>query len=296
MQRSEEEIQKQYRYEVDTALDHFVAGLKPFVVREMEQKHGLDWEAKVSHMPGRKPNLNDPSALLGTMLYQWRDVFQDSLGHKGRNLVGELKEWRSFPAHRDSLSHEDVIRSLDSMVRLLELVAPLYQLDGTATNLQKLKSRKLELEIQRLEHLISPSKESAKMALKPMVIQRTREFATASETEEAKILHPVVLLRIDRSYRFGMTEDQLYEATRGDWALAPEKRQVKPQYALAVVSFVIREVYVIDTWYPALGSLWGPNRWRFDGLVATNRADFVGKNVQTYINRRSSNPAQYVNC
>lgn len=156
MPQSEEEIQKQYRYEVDTALDHFVAGLKPFVVRELEQEHGSDWEAKASHMPGRKLNLNDPSALLGTMLYQWRDVFQDSLENTGRNLVGEVKGWRNFPAHRDPLSAEDVIRSLDSMIRLLELVAPLCQTENIASSLQKLKSRKLELEIQRIGHLISP--------------------------------------------------------------------------------------------------------------------------------------------
>ncbi len=155
MQQSEEDIQKQHWAEVDAALDHFVAGLKPFAEQELEKKYGLDWQDKVSRVPGRKQNLYDPSTLLGMMLAQWREVFANSLENTGKNLIGEIKGWRNYPAHRDPLSAEDVIRSLDSMSRLLELVAPLCQTENITLSLQKLKSRKLELEIQRLEHLIS---------------------------------------------------------------------------------------------------------------------------------------------
>jgi hypothetical protein len=296
MQRSEEEVQRQHYRDLDNALDSLITGLKPFVEHELQNKYGLNWEDRVSRMPGRKPNLNDPSALLGTMLSQWWDVFQDSLGHKGKNLVGELKEWRNAPAHRDQLNHEDVIRSLDSMSRLLELVVPIHKTEKVVTSLQELKSRKLELELQRLEHLISPKKEQAALVSKPVMVQRERPAVTPSETEEAEIGDSVLLLRIDRSYRFGMTAEELYEATRGDWAITPKKRSIKPRYAMAVVSFIIREVYEIDDWHPVPMSSWGPGRWRFDGIVALDQSNFIGKSVQSYINRRSSNPAKYVNC
>lgn len=301
MQRNEEELQRQYRRDLDAALDHLTASLKPFVERELRSMFGQNWEDKVSRMGGRKPNLNDPSALLGTMLNQRWDVFQGTLGHKGKNLVGELKGWRNVPAHRDELSLEDVIRSLDSMIRLLELLPPLQPTNGAAAGLQGLKSRKLELELQRLEHLISPRKEQNVVAPTPVVPQLRKQSIGTSSILEAEITEPMVLLRIDNSYRMRMTAEELYEVTRGDWKIAPEKHFIQPQYAIAVAFRVIREVYEIHDWHPLLISKWyvggtGYGRQRFDGVVASDKGDLIGKRVESYIHPRSSSPITYVNC
>ena len=158
-------------------------------------------------------------------------------------------------------------------------------------------SDKVEAELKRLEEIVSSTIPlPSSVATRPTLVYRARQSAILEDIEEADITDPVVLLRIDRSYRFGITAAELYEATRGNWAITPEKRFIKPRYAMAVVSFVIREVYIIDDWHPVPASLWGPGRWQFDGTVASEKAEFIGKSVQSYINRRSSNPVRYVNC
>ena len=142
--------------------------------------------------------------------------------------------------------------------------------------------------------LSTPAIETA--VTRPPLVYRARQSAILEDIEEADITDPVVLLRIDRSYRFGIPAAELYEATRGDWVMTPDKRSIKPRYAMAVVSFIIREVYIIDGWRPVPTSPWGPGRWQFDGTVASDKTGFIGKSVQSYINRRSSNPVRYVNC
>lgn len=60
----------------------------------------------------------------------------------------------------------------------------------------------------------------------------------------------IVIIKINKSFREGMSETELYDATRGCW-----KRKItsveKTDYALAVVYGIVKEVYQIDEWLPA---------------------------------------------
>ena len=60
----------------------------------------------------------------------------------------------------------------------------------------------------------------------------------------------IVIIKINKSYREGMSETELYDVTRGCW-----KRKIasveKADYALAVVYGIVKEVYQIDKWLPA---------------------------------------------
>ena len=60
----------------------------------------------------------------------------------------------------------------------------------------------------------------------------------------------IVIIKINKSYRVGMSENELYDVTRGCW-----KRKIasveKADYALAVVNGIVKEVYQIDEWLPA---------------------------------------------
>ncbi len=60
----------------------------------------------------------------------------------------------------------------------------------------------------------------------------------------------IVIIKINKSYREGMSETELYDVTRGCW-----KRKIasveKADYALAVVYGIVKEVYQIDKWFPA---------------------------------------------
>jgi len=60
----------------------------------------------------------------------------------------------------------------------------------------------------------------------------------------------IVIIKINKSFREGMSETELYDVTRGCW-----KRKIssveKADYALAVVHGIVKEVYQINEWLPA---------------------------------------------
>lgn len=63
----------------------------------------------------------------------------------------------------------------------------------------------------------------------------------------AEIDVPAVLLNLNRQFDRALTQEQLYERTRGYWAMNPDKHP-KVQYGMAVAYGVIREVYQIERW------------------------------------------------
>lgn len=99
----------------------------------------------------------------------------------------------------------------------------------------------------------------------------------------------IVVIKINRLYQHGMSEEALYEATRGIW-----KRRIESvegtDYCLSVFKGEVVEVYKIDEWLPA-GSI--PMKTRtiipehtigrieFVGKVApdTIRNKYIGKSV-----------------
>jgi len=66
---------------------------------------------------------------------------------------------------------------------------------------------------------------------------------------EALIVDAVILIRVPRAFRPGMSDLALYEATRGVWRIGPRRDKVR--YALAVYEGVVQEVYGIAHWQPA---------------------------------------------
>ena len=101
---------------------------------------------------------------------------------------------------------------------------------------------------------------------------------------EVEIAEPSVLFRISRSYREGMSPDEVYEVTRGDWLI--DERRDQAEYAFAVYDGVVKEVFKIDRWHFA-----GNRRWRFDGKVAPKeiRDKYLGESV----NHRERSPVKF---
>lgn len=127
-------------------------------------------------------------------------------------------------------------------------------------------------------------------------------------TEEAEVLHNVLLLRINKLFREGMSTNKLYEVTRGAWK-ANSKRRDKVEYALAVYKYTVREVYKIKRWHEAGSTQYKhraeeisrrkaegrlDRRYEFTGKVADNgiRMQYIDKSVKQYC--KGSNPVLYV--
>jgi hypothetical protein len=116
-----------------------------------------------------------------------------------------------------------------------------------------------------------------------------------------EVTDPSLLIRINRLYRHGMSELELYEATRGVWKLGTRRETAK--YALAVFEGVVREVYEIEQWHPAATTPYATRtfedvsgRWEFTGKVAEEpfRSRYRGRSVAAYFKKGLQNPVAYV--
>ncbi|MFN8473888.1 MAG: Swt1 family HEPN domain-containing protein [Anaerolineae bacterium] len=106
------------------------AGLKPYVTRELEAKHGKYWVTTVTQKwphdldwsDSDEPNL-DAAVLLRMMWDEWNEVFRNTLGYAERSIVSELRDTRNRWAHQRGFSLDDTYRALDSAQRLLLAVS-----------------------------------------------------------------------------------------------------------------------------------------------------------------------------
>jgi uncharacterized protein len=130
-----------------------------------------------------------------------------------------------------------------------------------------------------------------------------KQLVALYDAQPAIIDVPAILIRINRLYRYGMSELELYEATRGIWKVNPQRR--RPQFAFSVYKGVVLEVYRIKEWHRAGTTTYEtrtglnlPDRWEFVGSIAEEaiRAKYVDKSVTSYFSDHSQNPVQYVRC
>ena len=116
------------RERVRKGLDELVAGLAPFVERELKSKLGAYW---IEDLASRSKGIQregdgvhwDTQAILKAMVDNWQGVFRYVLGQVERNYTGEMIDVRNRWAHEKPFSSDDVYRALDTMQRLLESVS-----------------------------------------------------------------------------------------------------------------------------------------------------------------------------
>ncbi|MFD3006164.1 Swt1 family HEPN domain-containing protein [Thermus tengchongensis] len=136
---------------VGRGLDLLKAGLRPFVEREYRRVYGEEWaQQALEVVKGDQSKLQDPDAqaLLKLMDYRWHEVFDEKLGQWGRTLVKELLEVRNRHAHQNAFTLEDAHRALDTMTRLLEMVAA-EEAQETGRLARELLRRRFEEEAKR---------------------------------------------------------------------------------------------------------------------------------------------------
>lgn len=121
----------------------------------------------------------------------------------------------------------------------------------------------------------------------------------------AEVIHPLVLVRINKLYRHQMTELELYEAARGVWKMGDRRDGAK--FACAVFESVVREVYQIEEWLPAGSVPYATRRpkdvevhgrWEFVGQVAppSIRDRYLNRSVAAHLAPKSRTAFTYVGC
>ncbi|NVN96528.1 MAG: hypothetical protein HXX18_14735 [Bacteroidetes bacterium] len=112
------------------------------------------------------------------------------------------------------------------------------------------------------------------------------------EAPEAVFTERVMLIRINKLYRYDMSEKELYEATRKDWVVSSWRARITP-IVCSVYGGIIREVYKVHRWTPSSKVL---GRWMFTGEIATEdiRKKYIDKSVKHIFKQGSQNPIKYV--
>ncbi len=123
-------------------------------------------------------------------------------------------------------------------------------------------------------------------------IKTTDEISALYDAEELSADDLIMLININKHYKQGMTDKELYEATRKAWVIG-EKRN-KAKYAIAVCRGLTRETYEIKSWEESQKY---KGRWEFIGVRAPEniRKKYNYKSVKIYFEKGAANPIKYIN-
>lgn len=131
------------------------------------------------------------------------------------------------------------------------------------------------------------------------------------DKKSVEITEPSILIRINQAFRYSMSEIDLYDYTRGQWKLNPNRAK-NAKYGFAIYQGIIQEVYEILDWYQA-GKTYSvrqgnENIERNEGDGLEGRYEFVGnlaskeirnkykfKSIEHYFKKGNSNPIMYKN-
>jgi len=132
------------------------------------------------------------------------------------------------------------------------------------------------------------------------------QINSAYDKKEANILEPSILIRINKAFRYSMSDIELYDFTRGRWKLNP-KNAKQAKYAFSIYKGIVQEVYEVRDWYKA-GTTFNSREDMFNDENDDNRYEFIGniandkirkkykyKSVEHYFNKGNSNPIMYLN-
>lgn len=122
----------------------------------------------------------------------------------------------------------------------------------------------------------------------------------------------VMIIRINRLYRHDLTEEELYNATRGYWKVTKKDADKldKVDYVFSVYKGRILEVYKVAKWFDA-GTVYMPKRRgedvepdeeflsqrkEFVGTIAEERIrrKYVNKSVEDFFPNGAANPVKYI--
>lgn len=99
-----------------------------------------------------------------------------------------------------------------------------------------------------------------------------------------------VLIKINQAYHYGMSDFEIYEATRSCWRMSPEKAN-EMDYCFAIYDGMIIEVYKIAAWVPCHTTLQGTRENFYDKEIykkdeKQKRIEFVGTIAEEDVRER----------
>ena len=144
---------------------------------------------------------------------------------------------------------------------------------------------------------------------KQSILHLNNILSDADEIPLIDLPEDSLIVRINRSYKDGITLPELYDITRGCWRIAsPIDKKIK--YVISVYQGIIKQVFIPEAWLPAestmrnnydLNQTQSPKtpdskkiRWEFVGHIAYDKQDIVGKWIGC-LDSGAQNPCIYTN-
>lgn len=107
------------------------------------------------------------------------------------------------------------------------------------------------------------------------------KFFNVDDMKSAQSIdEPVLVVKINQTYREGMSDEVLYEIVRGIWKVDKSKLD-KIQYVFGVHHGIVKEVYKVAHWHEAGSTPYNFRNHEPETLV--RRSEFVGKPAQDQI-------------
>jgi hypothetical protein len=214
--------------------------------------------------------------------------------------IGKGKGNRVY-AHLSDASETEKVERISELQKLgLEPVIEILKYDLTEREAFLIESAGIDLiGIDRLTNRVKGHAMTNNRALLSDIIHEL-------DAEDVEIEHSVVLINISRMYHYGMTNLELYDATRGVWKVG--NRRKNADYAFSVFGGIVRAVYTIAAWIPAGETMTSRDyaekdynlseRFEFVGKLAPEKIQrkYVGKSIREYFAPGAQNPIKYVNC
>ena len=131
-----------------------------------------------------------------------------------------------------------------------------------------------------------------------------QQIVSAYSKDKVEIEEKSILIRISQAFRYSMEPIELYDYTRGQWKINPERAN-NAVIAFSVYQGIIQEVYSVLQWLEA-GKTFNT---RIEEHVNNARFEFIGniaqpeirnkykfKSVEHYFKKGNANPIMYINC
>ncbi len=120
-----------------------------------------------------------------------------------------------------------------------------------------------------------------------------------------KIAQKAILIRPARSCNKGMSDQEIYEMTRGVWRVSIVNAQ-KVEYAFCVIKGEIIRIYKIHKWrcagtleykYRSKEDVNIKGRLEFEGERCEQlEKEYSGISIASYFSKGNQNPIRYINC
>ena len=216
--------------------------------------------------------------------------------------IGKGKGNRVFAHLKDESEHEkgQKIKQLHSVGKEPKIEILAYGLKDEET---ALKVEAACIDLIGVENLTNLQRGHESNAYGKIDVAQLEAKYNAKEISLSEIKEDVLLIKINESYRYNMTQDEIYDITRTCWKLKLDNAQ-KCKYAFAVYFGTIVEVFEIAGWYKGFSTLNTritkneyneKDRYEFVGNVAPEeiRKKYINKTIPGLYKLGAQNPIRY---